>query len=200
MRIPLLSVLLCLLPLAHADDTARCTVGGWVKLHLVDAQGQESDYSISDAATEIPLYALPDIKSDILHTLPTAFGDISYDYIAVELIAPAQQGRFPVLAYAYGSETPQPLHGWLDKEAIALALQTPHLHESPDSASRTRLSLTDGDWLSDMGSITLRNCQQNWVHIDYRQHTRRSAGDLADIPESEQTVLSGWANHSCALM
>lgn len=183
---------------AHADEPRPCTIGGLLKIRpLPNAAGDA--YGEPDWPEQIPLYPTADSRAPAI-TLPDALLPAKWDYLGVNLLGSGENGRFRVNIEAYGApDSAQPVTGWLDAEHIGFALQSSLLYAKPDAQSQ-RLLDVHGEWLHEIGDITLRNCDAAWVQIDYRQRERRNPdASLTEIPENEQqTLKDAWARGVCS--
>ncbi|MDO5091743.1 MAG: hypothetical protein Q4D61_09360 [Cardiobacteriaceae bacterium] len=192
----LLPILLLVMSAAHANSRP-CTIDGWLKIRpLPNAAGDS--YGDPDWPEKIPLYPTADSRDPTI-TLPDALLPAKWDYLGVNLLGFAENGRFRVNieAYAAALDSTQPVTGWLDAEHIGFGLQSSHLYAKPDAQSERVLDI-QGEWLHDIGDITLRNCQGEWVQIDYRQR-RNPDASLTPIPEAEQqTLTDAWAHGVCS--
>ncbi|MDO4776165.1 MAG: hypothetical protein Q4A06_01800 [Cardiobacteriaceae bacterium] len=195
MKILLLPLLLAT-ALAHADEVHPCLIDGWLKIRPVPNAAGDS-YGNPDWPEKIHLYPASTSR-DISDTLPDAMQGTTWDYLRVSLSGYASDGRFPVKIEAYGSPDNVPrVSGWLDAKHIGFTLQSRRLYAAPDAKSAIKLALSD--WLGERGDVILRDCQNEWVQIDYRQRERRNPdGSIAQIPDSEQQTLeSVWARGVC---
>lgn len=192
--------LFLLATLAHANSRP-CAIDGWLKIRpLPNAAGDA--YGEPDWPEKIPLYPASDSRTpDAI--LPDALQGATWDYLSVNFLGFAENGRFRVNIKAYGAapESAKPVTGWLDAQHIGFGLQSSRLYAKPDAQSE-RLLDVQGEWLHDIGDITLRNCEGEWIQIDYRQRERRNSGaSLTPIPEAEQKTLEGaWARGVCSTL
>lgn len=188
--------------LAHGDDLRTCEVSGWLKMRPV-ANADGDEYGDPDWAEKILLYRGAQ-GEETAATLPEPFLGEKWDYLDVIIDGRAENGRFPVHVAAYGAQRDSTLtaqQGWLRGEDIGFALQSSQLHAQANSESPVLLQLQEGDWLTERGDFTLRDCQGQWVFIDYRQQSRRTEKDGEEaIPAQEQQTLSGWARGVCPIL
>lgn len=214
---------------AHADDTPLCDIHGHLKMRPVPNAGGDM-YGDPKWPEKLNLYPDSDGDKETLFTLPDDLLPAQWDYLGVHITGKSHNGRFPVEIYPYGAlrDKPHPqAYGWLDAQHIGFFLQSSRLyakpgvkivprppeirHSYPDNVGgladnpgyKTGKTLDlHGDWLSDLGEITLRDCLGEFVQIDYRQTTRRDEkGTLEAIPAAEQKTLANqWASGVCGIL
>lgn len=213
----------------HADETPLCDIHGHLKMRPVpNADGDE--YGDPAWPEKIHLYPASDADKEVLFTLPDDLLPAQWDYLGVHITSRSHNGRFPVEVSPYGAARGKSfprVHGWLDAQHIDFALQSSRLYAKPGVKIVPRAAqgrhthpdkvggLTDdpnyrdsktldlqGEWLSDVGDINLRDCLGAFVQIDYRQTKRRSAdGGIEAIPEADQKTLENqWATGVCGIL